>query len=58
MAARTVILYGGKLWSKSRLSSIWRGWPPPNSGSVNDVPVTGLYFHSLDFESEYSVGLK
>ena len=47
-----------ELWSKSRLSSIWRGWPPPNSGSVKHVPVTGLYFHSLDFVSEYSVGLK
>ena len=35
----------GSVWSKSRLSSIWRGWPPPNSGSANDVPVTGLYFH-------------
>ena len=34
VAARTVILYGGNVWSKSRLSSIWRGWPPVNSGSV------------------------
>ena len=47
VAARTVIVYGGKLWSKSSESSIWRGWPPVNSGSVNDVPVTFSYFHSL-----------
>src|SRR3954451_20526679 len=58
VAARTVIVYGGKDWSKSRESSIWRGWPPVNSGSVNDVPVTFSYFHSLLLESEYSVGLK
>ena len=58
VAARTVIVYGGNVWSKSRLSSIWRGWPPVNSGSVKLVPVTFSYFHSLAFVSEYSVGLK
>jgi hypothetical protein len=44
--------------SSSRLSVSSRGLPPPNCGGVNAVPVTFSYFHSLDFEIEYSVGLK
>ena len=44
--------------SSSRLSVSSRGLPPPNWGGVNAVPVTFSYFHSLDFEIEYSVGLK
>ena len=44
--------------SSSRFSVSSRGLPPPNCGGVNAVPVTFSYFHSLDFEIEYSVGLK
>src|SRR3954470_19938819 len=56
--SRTVLPYGGNVWSNSSDSSIWRGWPPPNSGGANDLPVTSLYFHSFVLETEYSVGLK
>src|SRR3954453_1404482 len=44
--------------SSSRLSDNSRGLPPPNWAFGSVVPVTGSYFHWLDFETEYSVGLK
>ena len=44
--------------SSIRLSEISRGLPPVNCGLGKLVPVTLSYFHSLDFEIEYSVGLK
>ena len=52
------MVYGGNVWSKSRLSSILRGWPPPNSCLGVDCPVTSLAFQVLVLAIEYSVGLK
>ena len=58
VASRTLIVYGGNVWSNSRLSSILRGWPPPNSSLGADCPVTSLGFQVLVLAIEYSVGLK
>ena len=58
VTSRTCAVFESSEASSSRLSVSSRGLPPPNCAFGNELPVTLSYFHSLDFEIEYSVGLK
>ena len=54
----TLILNGGNVWSKSRLSSSLRGVPLVNFWSGDGLPLTLIASQVLALAIEYSVGLK